>query len=97
MNVDHLIIGQGLAGSLLGYRLIQADRRIVIIDPAGENASRIAGGLINPVTGMRFVKNPNAEVCLNQAKQLYQTLESTFNTPFFLRFLNHTHANTIFQ
>ncbi|HIL40306.1 MAG TPA: FAD-binding protein, partial [Methylococcales bacterium] len=47
MNVDHLIIGQGLAGSLLGYRLIQAGRRIVIIDPAKENASRIAGGLIN--------------------------------------------------
>ena len=84
MNVDYLIIGQGLAGSLLGYRLIQAGRRIVIIDPAKENASRIAGGLINPVTGMRFVKNPNAEVCLSHAKRLYQALESTFNTPFFL-------------
>ncbi len=84
VNISHLIIGQGLAGSLLGYRLIQTGHRIVIIDPATENASRIAGGLINPVTGMRFVKNPNAEVCLSHARQLYQELHSTFNTPFFL-------------
>ncbi|MDP7537468.1 MAG: FAD-binding oxidoreductase [Methylococcales bacterium] len=102
MNVDHLIIGQGLAGSLLGWRLIQAGRRIVIIDPAKENASRIAGGLINPITGMRFVKNQNAEVCLSHAKRLYQDLESTFNTPFFLkkkllRFFKNAEEKTAFN
>jgi glycine/D-amino acid oxidase-like deaminating enzyme len=56
-QVDYLIIGQGLAGSLLSWELLQHGCSIHLIDNQQENASQIAAGLINPVTGMRLVKN----------------------------------------
>ena len=56
MKVDYLIIGQGLAGSLLAWELIQRRCSVVVVDNGNENASQIAAGLINPITGMRFVK-----------------------------------------
>ena len=56
MQIDYLLVGQGLAGSILGWELMQRGCRILIIDQEIGNASRIAAGLINPVTGMRFFK-----------------------------------------
>ena len=36
MEIDFLIIGQGLAGSALGYRLIQEGKKVILIDqPVG--------------------------------------------------------------
>jgi len=53
--VDFLIVGQGLAGSLMAWELMQRGKTVLIVDNGLENASRVAAGLINPVTGMRFV------------------------------------------
>ena len=52
---DYLIIGQGLAGSLLTWELLQRGCKIIVVDNGLENASKVAAGLINPVTGMRLV------------------------------------------
>jgi glycine/D-amino acid oxidase-like deaminating enzyme len=84
MNVDFLIIGQGLAGSLLGWELIQQGQRILVVDPGQENASLIAGGLINPVTGMRLVKADNIKPLLASAFACYQRLEQHFKQCFYL-------------
>ena len=69
MITDYLIIGQGLAGSLLAWELIQRDCKVVIIDNGKENASQVAAGLINPITGMRFVKSADVDTLLPAAKQ----------------------------
>ncbi|NOY66382.1 MAG: FAD-dependent oxidoreductase [Gammaproteobacteria bacterium] len=81
---DMIILGQGLAGSLLAWNLNQHGKRVLIIDQASEkSASRIAAGLVNPVTGKRFVKLPDAEAFLAAATSEYAQLKNTFNTPFF--------------
>lgn len=83
-KVEFLIIGQGLAGSLLGWRLIQQGHSILIIDPClKQTASRTAAGLINPVTGKRLVKTAGVEHYLSAAKKLYQNLALFFGWPFF--------------
>lgn len=84
MEIDYLIIGQGLAGSLLAWELIQRQKKVVIIDNGKENASLIAAGLINPVTGMRFVKSSNVDQLLPSAINYYQQLSSHFKQPFYI-------------
>ena len=57
MDTDFLIIGQGLSGTWLSYYLQKENRSFLVIDNNQPNsASRIAAGLINPVTGRRIVK-----------------------------------------
>jgi hypothetical protein len=84
MTIDYLIIGQGLAGSLLAWELIQRDCKVVVIDNGKENASQVAAGLINPVTGMRFVKSADVDMLLPTAKQCYSQLADVFQQPFYI-------------
>ena len=57
MQVDFLIIGQGISGTWLSYYLEKENRSFLVIDNNQPNsASRIAAGIINPVTGRRIVK-----------------------------------------
>ncbi len=83
MDIDYLIIGQGLAGSLLGWELIQSGQKVLIVDNGEENASQVAAGLINPVTGMRFVKVAEVDWLLKTARQYYANLEHFFQQRFY--------------
>ena len=57
MIVEYLIIGQGISGTWLSYYLHKANRTFLVIDNNQSNsASRVAAGIINPVTGRRIVK-----------------------------------------
>ena len=77
--VDFLIVGQGIAGSMLAYFLHKADFSFQIIDKhAGETSSRIAAGLINPITGRRFVKSWMIDDVLPFAKKTYREIEELF-------------------
>jgi len=81
--IDFLIIGQGLAGSLLAWQLIQQGQRILIVDPClKQTTSRTAAGLINPITGKRLVKTNGLEHYLPVAKTLYQSLSEFFGKDF---------------
>jgi glycine/D-amino acid oxidase-like deaminating enzyme len=84
MTIDYLIIGQGLAGSLLAWELIQRGCTVVIVDNGRENASQVAAGLINPVTGMRFVKSVEVDHLLPMAKQYYSHLAAIFQQDFYI-------------
>ncbi len=56
-RVDVLIVGQGICGTFLSRELDRAGLSFIIIDEdRSDSASRAAAGLINPVTGRRFVK-----------------------------------------
>lgn len=76
METDVLIIGQGLAGSVLAWELLEAgvDVRVVDDDHA-TSASRVAAGLANPVTGKRLTLTPAAGELLRQARHRYRSLE----------------------
>ncbi len=84
MEIDYLIIGQGLAGSLLAWELIQRDKKVIIVDNNRLNASQVAAGLINPVTGMRFVKSTNVDTLLPSALDYYQNLSLYFKQAFYI-------------
>lgn len=84
MNIDYLIIGQGLAGSLLAWELIQRGCKVIVIDNGRENASQVAAGLINPITGMRFVKSADVDTLLPTAKHRYSQLADFFQQAFYV-------------
>lgn len=76
-EVDCLILGQGLAGSLLAYRLMQRGERVLVVDDGHASASStVAAGLINPVTGKRLVKSVGVDACLPVARACYRELAS---------------------
>lgn len=55
MQVDYLIIGQGICGTLLSWFMKREGKSFFIIDDNNKNASsKIAAGIINPVTGRRY-------------------------------------------
>jgi len=55
MQVDFLIVGQGLAGSLLAKELLRRGRSVHVVDDHWKSsASQVAAGLMTPLTGRRF-------------------------------------------
>ncbi|MBK7410104.1 MAG: FAD-binding oxidoreductase [Saprospirales bacterium] len=81
---DYLIVGQGLAGSLLAFFLHQKGKRLLVVDPGLENtASKVAAGIINPITGRRFVKSWRIDDLVPFARQTYLDLEVLLGVPFF--------------
>lgn len=101
MQIDVLIVGQGLAGSLLAWELMRRQYRVLVLDNGWENASQVAAGLINPVTGQRLVKSRDVDILLPAAMACYRQLAEAFDREFFvempmLRLLRneseHSHA-----
>lgn len=81
---DLLIVGQGLAGSLLSMALIDAGLSVLVVDQYREDsASRVAAGLLNPVTGRKLVRLLQADAFVPVAEQRYQSLEARLATRFF--------------
>jgi glycine/D-amino acid oxidase-like deaminating enzyme len=85
VQIDVLLIGQGLAGSLLAWELLQRQLRIVVVDDGAENASQVAAGLINPVTGQRLVKQVDVETLLPAAMHAYRQLGIQFGQSFYVQ------------
>jgi glycine/D-amino acid oxidase-like deaminating enzyme len=57
MILDYILVGQGISGTWLSYYLQKEKKSFVVIDNNQSNSpSRIAAGIINPVTGRRIVK-----------------------------------------
>lgn len=77
---DYIIAGQGLAGTLMAWFLEKAGKRILVIDqPNPRSASQVAAGLINPVTGRRYVKSWKIDQLLPFAQQTYLEIEQQFD------------------
>ena len=76
MQVDHIVIGQGICGTLLSRELVKRDRTVLVVDPNHPNtSSKIASGLINPVTGKRMVTSWMYEELLPVALDTYRQIE----------------------
>ncbi|WP_439181770.1 NAD(P)/FAD-dependent oxidoreductase [Carboxylicivirga taeanensis] len=83
-NTDILIVGQGLAGTLLSYHLFRQNIAHRVIDiPKEGSASRAAAGLINPIVVKRVTKTWQADLFQPYAHQLYKELETLLNTRFY--------------
>lgn len=78
-----LLIGQGVAGTLLAWSLQKRGAEVHIADAnlAGSSTSP-AAGIINPVTGKRFVKSEQFETWYTCACTTYGELEVELNQTF---------------
>ena len=75
-KTEYLIIGQGIAGTILSYRLKKAGKSFKVIDsPALSRSSRIAAGLANPVVLKRQKWVKGAERFTENLKEFYLTME----------------------
>lgn len=84
MQVDYFIIGQGLAGSVLAHTLHQQGCSFIIIDADHPvTSSKVAAGLINPVTGKRVVKTWLADCIFPFAASFYTALEKQLDARFY--------------
>lgn len=82
MKVDFLIIGQGIAGTVLSYTLMQAGQSVLVIDDYKPNsASRIAAGVINPVSGRRFTVAWQYDRIYPVAEKVYREMEQLLEVP----------------
>ncbi len=83
-TIDYLIVGQGLAGSILAWQLQQHRQNVMMVDNTSDHsASRIAAGIVNPVAGQRLVKHPRAEICLDRARAFYAAVGDFFELDFY--------------
>jgi hypothetical protein len=71
-----LIVGQGLAGTLLAWELERAGREFLIADAGHQaSASRVGAGLVNPVTGERWAAAPGWAEKAAEARAAYRGIE----------------------
>ena len=82
---DFIIVGQGLAGTLLAHDLIDLEKSVIIIDThLKASASRVAAGLINPISMKRCIPAMPTNY-LSTAFDRYLKLEHKLNSRFLFK------------
>jgi glycine/D-amino acid oxidase-like deaminating enzyme len=77
---DYIIVGQGICGTFLSYYLHKAGKKFLVYDEAKPfTSSKVASGVINPVTGRRIVRTWMIEDIMPFAVNIYQQLEKELN------------------
>jgi glycine/D-amino acid oxidase-like deaminating enzyme len=83
MEVDYIIVGQGIAGTALSYALIQRGKKVLVIDRGAEaSSSKAAAGIFNPVTGKRLSKTWEADNLFPFLQDFYTHMESDIKANF---------------
>ncbi|MBB3696343.1 FAD-dependent oxidoreductase [Flammeovirga yaeyamensis] len=83
-KVDYLIVGQGLAGTILAETLQNRGFSFRIIDDGTlKNSSRVAGGLYNPITGRKMVKTWLCDVLWEKIDEFYPAYDKKYSTDSF--------------
>lgn len=74
---DFIIVGQGLAGSVLAIHLIKAGYKICVIDePTLSSSSKVAAGIWNPVVFKRLTKSWMADDLIPELIEFYNWFEN---------------------
>ncbi len=82
-DVETVIIGQGLAGTAIAWSLINRGREFALIDEGGlGSSSRIAAGLVTPITGARHVETWAWDKAFSIVSQFYQKCEQVTQRNF---------------
>lgn len=83
MKKDFIIVGQGIAGSVLALELIKRGKSVIVIDkPELSSSSRVAAGIWNPLVFKRLTKSwmiDELTPCLNE---FYSGAEKLLNSKF---------------
>jgi glycine oxidase len=81
--MKYLIVGQGLAGSLIAHRMEELNLSYKIIDAGVNESSRIAAGIINPIVFRRVTKSWRVDEFMPELVAFYTFLEKKLDTSFF--------------
>lgn len=77
-----IIVGQGLAGTCLAWDLWKRGVPFILVDREQGGSSRVAAGLVNPVTGKNFEPSAGIDVFLPEAVAFYTALERQLGETF---------------
>ena len=81
MTYDFIIVGQGLAGSVLSLSLIKSGYNVCVIDKPGMSyCSQAAAGIWNPVVFKRLTKSWLADDVVPELISFYSYAEKLFDT-----------------
>jgi len=76
LQTDFLIIGQGIAGTLLSFELMRHGKKVLVLDTADPfKASLVAGAVLNPMAGKHWSPAPQADIFLSKAHETYRNME----------------------
>ncbi|RYZ49480.1 MAG: FAD-binding oxidoreductase [Sphingobacteriales bacterium] len=95
MDVDYLIVGHGIAGTLLSYELMRQGSSVIVIDNEDpQRSSLVAGAVINPMAGKHWMPSKDAAVLIPQAIETYtemgRLLHASFLSPIDLQVYHQT-------
>lgn len=73
---DFILIGQGLAGTTLAWRLLQRGAHVLVVDRGDrQTPSRLAAGLLTPITGKRLAVSEDWAAYWPAAEAFYRGIE----------------------
>jgi len=95
---DYVIIGGGIAGCTLAYRLISCNKKVLVVDNSTNNiSSQVAAGIVNPLTGKRTALSWNAAEIFDELHPFYQELEQQTQSSFFTQLPTYKLFDSIFE
>ncbi len=87
---DFAVVGQGISGTLISYFLAKAGKNVLVIDNNYiGSSSKVAAGIVNPITGKKFIKSWRIHEFLPEAKIIYDELSD------YLGIRTYTESNMI--
>jgi glycine oxidase len=78
ISVDAIIVGQGLAGTILAESLMQQNKTVCIIDNNKNVCSKVAAGLWNPIVFKRITKGWKVDELLPSMFNFYGYIEKKY-------------------
>jgi glycine oxidase len=83
-DIDFILVGQGIAGSILAHQIIERGKKVLVYDTPDKNqSSLVAAGLFNPITGRKLVKTWKADQLFPFLIRYYKDLENNLGSVFF--------------
>ncbi len=79
---DYIIVGLGLSGASIAYRLEKEGADFLVYDDGSQEASKVAGGFMNPVILKRFTLAWKADEQMSKAVDFYGDMEQTLGEQF---------------
>ncbi|MFD0976609.1 NAD(P)/FAD-dependent oxidoreductase [Salinimicrobium gaetbulicola] len=79
---DYIIVGLGLSGASLAYRLEKTGKSFLVFDDNSQEASKVAGGFMNPVILKRFTLAWKADIQMPKAVAFYSEMEELLGKEF---------------
>lgn len=83
MQCDYLVVGQGIAGSMLSYSLLKRNKKVIVLDePLSSTSLAIQHAMYSPIIFKRFTKAWMVDKVLPIMVDTYKELEKILNISF---------------